>query len=130
MLSFLEEVTSVEDYLVPSEIVLKEGNRSDIVFSDSTRCCCFTKAYGSSYVLGTGSVIQMAPKDVQGDPEDPRSLLNLKLRYFTPSEICRLHGFNDKMDWAGLSRRQQYALLGNSLNAIVVSELIKYLFSE
>lgn len=79
-------------------------------------------------MLGTGSVIQMAPKEVQGDPNDPASLLNLKLRYFSPQEICRLHGFSESMDWNGLTRRQQYALLGNSLNAIVVAELTKYLF--
>ena len=42
-------------YLVPDNVVLRFSTIMDIVTSDSTGSCCFTKAYGK-YVEGTGSI--------------------------------------------------------------------------
>lgn len=51
-------------------------------------------------------------------------------RYFTPREVARLHGFLEGFTFApNTSERQKYQLLGNSLNCLVVSELLLYLFT-
>lgn len=55
-------------------------------------------------------------------------LCKMKVRCFSPSEIAKLHSFpNDFSFPSQISRRRQYALLGNSLSIAVVSELLKYL---
>ena len=42
-------------YLVPDSVLLRFSTIMDIVSSDATGSCCFTKAYGK-YVEGTGSI--------------------------------------------------------------------------
>ena len=42
-------------YLVPDSVLMRFSSIMDIVSSDSTGSCCFTKAYGK-YVEGTGSI--------------------------------------------------------------------------
>lgn len=61
--------------------------------------------------------------------EEYNDILNkLELRYFTPREVSRLMAFPDSFNFpAEISRKQQYRLLGNSINVKVVSHLIKYL---
>jgi len=55
----------------------------------------------------------------------------LNLRYFTSREIARLMGFPETFVFPeSSSLKQQYRLLGNSLNCKVVSALIQYLLSE
>jgi len=55
----------------------------------------------------------------------------LNLRYFSSREIARLMGFPESFVFPDSSSlKQQYRLLGNSLNCKVVSELIKYLLEE
>jgi len=116
-----------EQYMVPENIILKKGMLFDIVSKNSINSCCFTKGYGR-LVEGSGSVLQTGETS---NISDNSSLLPLKLRYFSPREIARLHYFPDTFNLCEdvLSRRQLYQLLGNSLNCLVVSELIKYLFS-
>jgi tRNA (cytosine38-C5)-methyltransferase len=119
-----------EQYQVPNSVILKSGLLFDIVTPDSTNSCCFTKSYGR-YVEGTGSVLQTADKNLQAEEGNPSSLIKLKLRYFTPREIANLHGFPPTFHFpSSFSVKQCFSLLGNSLNVVVVSELIDYLFSE
>jgi tRNA (cytosine38-C5)-methyltransferase len=57
--------------------------------------------------------------------EDPSTMIPLKLRYFTPREIARLHGFPDEFEFPdSLNDHQKYALLGNSLTTNLVAELL------
>ena len=53
---------------------------------------------------------------------------SLGLRYFTPSEIARLHSFPESFTFPQhVTLRQQYALLGNSVSALVIGDLLGYL---
>ncbi|XP_018026277.1 tRNA (cytosine(38)-C(5))-methyltransferase [Hyalella azteca] len=55
-------------------------------------------------------------------------LLPLKLRFFSPSECLRLMCFPSSFSFpASLTTRQQYQLIGNSVNVLVVTVLLKYL---
>lgn len=54
----------------------------------------------------------------------------LKLRYFSPLEIAKLHSFPSDFSFpADLSARQCYKLLGNSLSVVVVADLLNYLMA-
>ncbi len=53
---------------------------------------------------------------------------SLGLRYFTPSEVARLHSFPESFSFPEhVTLRQQYALLGNSVSALVIGDLLRYL---
>ena len=55
-------------------------------------------------------------------------LEGLQLRYFTPREVANLHSFPDSFSFpTHVTRRQQYALLGNSLSVEVVADLLTYM---
>lgn len=57
-------------------------------------------------------------------------LEGLQLRYFTPREVANLHSFPDSFSYpAHVTKRQQYALLGNSLSVAVVADLLTYVKS-
>lgn len=56
---------------------------------------------------------------------------SLKLRYFTPREIANLHSFPPSFSFPEhVTLRQRYALLGNSLSALVVAELLRYMLND
>ncbi|XP_057985628.1 tRNA (cytosine(38)-C(5))-methyltransferase 2 isoform X2 [Hevea brasiliensis] len=79
-----ENLIAMEQYFVPSCLIDRWGSAMDIVYSDSKRCCCFTKSY-YRYVKGTGSLLAtVQPKD-KGKTS---SLKDQGLRYFTPRELC------------------------------------------
>ncbi|PIK44797.1 putative tRNA (cytosine(38)-C(5))-methyltransferase-like [Apostichopus japonicus] len=126
---------SFEDYAVPDKTLLRFGRVMDIVREEDERTCCFTKAYGH-YVEGTGSFLQrnnsLTKKWAFEDRLDSNvTLLRLQqlgLRYFTPREVANFHCFPKEFSFPSeLSRKQQYRVLGNSLNAHVVSVLLRYL---
>ena len=53
------------------------------------------------------------------------------LRYLTPLEIARLHGFPDQLVFPDhVTRLQRYALLGNSLSVDVVARLLEHLLQD
>ncbi|KNE58861.1 DNA (cytosine-5-)-methyltransferase [Allomyces macrogynus ATCC 38327] len=105
----------------------------DIVSDRGARSATFTKGYGSKHVFGSGPFLASVPesqltKDVLGNVE---SVLALKPRFFSPTEVARLHCFPAEMTFPlGVTKAQQYRLLGNSLNVKVVGELMKVLFAE
>ena len=75
-------------------------------------------------------------KESEGRPSQPNEcgrlsteeLKSLGLRYFSPREIARLHSFPAAFSFPQhVTLRQQYALLGNSVSALVVGDLLKYL---
>ena len=81
-------------------------------------------------------LLREAIVETQGVADDSRSeavallgwLEGLRLRYFTPREVANLHSFPDSFSFpAHVTRRQQYALLGNSLSVAVVADLLTYM---
>ena len=90
------------------------------------------------YCEGTGSVIQAAGtredldrvfRDLQ-DSGDVGVLGELGLRYFSPGEIAVLLGFPAQFSFPStVTLKQQYKVLGNSLNVSMVGLLIVSLMS-
>jgi len=127
-----------EDFLVPDNILSKYSHVLDLVNKESDKSCCFTSGY-SRYCEGTGSVLQTAgdAADVyqrankEESVEDTVTILKeLKLRYFTPSEICRLLCFANHFNFpSNITKKQQYKVLGNSINVKVVVLMIYLLLS-
>lgn len=127
---------------IPEKVLQKYFAVLDITYSDSMNSMCFTKAY-THYAEGTGSVFCPVGKDaldkccsqikLQFDANKSMDLLkSLQLRYFTPTEVTRLmcfpeNGFSFPVK---ISNKSRYRLLGNSVNVLVVSELIKLLFDD
>ena len=125
---YLEDPSSsFADYKLPEKVFERYLPVLDIVTPLSTNSTCFTKSYGH-YAEGTGSVLDFSASN----RETSLNKSNLdcsKLRYFTPKEIANLMGF-PKTDFSFPSNftiKQQYRLLGNSLNVRVVTSLIKLL---
>ena len=57
-------------------------------------------------------------------------LKELRLRYFSPSEICLLLGFPPEFSFPdSVTLKQQYKVLGNSLSVSVVGLLVLSLIS-
>ncbi|KAL1921808.1 uncharacterized protein VTP21DRAFT_10450 [Calcarisporiella thermophila] len=134
-----------EEYRVPDKILQKYGLLFDIVKPSSKRSCCFTKGY-HRLVEATGSILQMEENLDTYQYAVEGKMDVLRLRYFTPEEIALLMGFPIRTDQAAnhlinhtdiyfsfppsISLRQQYRLLGNSVNTYVVSQLLRYLLSS
>ncbi|XP_029444621.1 tRNA (cytosine(38)-C(5))-methyltransferase isoform X2 [Rhinatrema bivittatum] len=138
--AFLEDdAEDVSQYFLPPKSLLRYALLLDIVKPTSRRSTCFTKGYGH-YVEGTGSVLQSA-KDVEmesvfksletlSEEEKLRRLSTLQLRYFSPREIAKLHGFPPEFSFPDKTTvKQRYRLLGNSLNVHIVAKLITVLLS-
>ncbi|KAI9017143.1 S-adenosyl-L-methionine-dependent methyltransferase [Gaertneriomyces semiglobifer] len=146
---YLEQLSEEEEqaYLVPHEFILKRHQfRFDIVKPTDRKCSCFTKAYGSHHLIGSGSMLQTKRFEKQYDFNDPTTLLDLGLRFFTPLEVARFHCFPvtgerelhshlDNMQNAEIRHQlvfpddltiiQKWRLLGNSLNVRVVGTLMR-----
>ncbi|KAL2897814.1 hypothetical protein RDABS01_039596 [Bienertia sinuspersici] len=124
---FRSDGNSLDQYFVPLSLIERWGSAMDIVYPDSTRCCCFTKSY-YRYVKGTGSLLATTQPNLMGRESQ---LENQGLRYFTTREVANLHSFPREFSFPEhVSLRQRYALLGNSLSVAVVAPLISYLFAE
>lgn len=119
----------------------------DIVAPDSRRSACFTSGYGR-FIRGTGSILYQSAtqSDAQGqvlvahslalqDPQDRKyqanwiKELNLdihRLRYFSGTEMARLLGFPRNFSFpANVSLKQQWKLVGNSLNVCVAAKVLE-----
>ena len=145
--SYLEHLSDdqLKPLLVPTPILSKYATALDIVHPSSTHSCCFTRGYGN-YAVGTGSILQhtlneedmhrcfrvFEEKRTNGEADlAVAALLPLNLRYFSPREVANLMCFPaDFSIPPGVTPRQSYKVLGNSLNVHVVSLLLKYLVSD
>ncbi|XP_075935567.1 tRNA (cytosine(38)-C(5))-methyltransferase [Anarhichas minor] len=138
---FLEPLMEVnmEHYLLPPKTLLRYALLLDIVQPTCRRSVCFTKGYGR-YVEGTGSVLQCCMEtemenvfrglDQFSEDEKLQQLMKLKLRYFTPREVANLMGFPQSFSFPEqITTKQQYRVLGNSLNIVVVARLLQLLVS-
>ncbi|KAF7213582.1 tRNA (cytosine(38)-C(5))-methyltransferase isoform X2 [Nothobranchius furzeri] len=139
---FLEPLVeeNMERFLLSPKTLSRYGLLLDIVQPKSRRSVCFTKGYGR-YVEGTGSVLQCCMEtemesvftglDQLSEQDKVDQLLKLKLRYFTPREVANLMGFPADFSFPqDVSVPQQYRVLGNSLNVVVVTRLLQLLLSE
>ncbi|KAF5306237.1 hypothetical protein FQA39_LY08935 [Lamprigera yunnana] len=128
-----------EQFRIDTLVLLKRSKVLDICLKDSQSSCCFTKSYGR-YVTGTGSVftdktreeVDIVYSKLPEYENDPENYLNcigqLQLRFFTPREVFRLMCFPEYFSVPeGVTNKQMYRLIGNSINVKVVSELIKLL---
>ena len=111
----------------------------DIVTSKDRRSSCFTQSYGK-FIRGTGSVLWesnddnnkvssrftlLPPEEREFNPNWAEGL-NLKenLRYFSGREVARLMGFDESFSFPeDCSMKQQWKLLGNSLNVRVAARI-------
>ncbi|EZA61744.1 tRNA (cytosine-5-)-methyltransferase [Ooceraea biroi] len=129
-------------YLLPSKLLQKRAWILDIRTPDSNGSCCFTKGYGH-YAEGTGSVYcpfseetialkyNEASNRENNSIEQVQILSDLRLRFFSPREVCRLMCFPEDFDFPKhITDKQKYRLLGNSINVHVVSRLILILCTE
>lgn len=131
--SYLEQLNDLElqKYLVPfSYINSAKDFRFDIVNNSSSSCATFTKAYGTKYVIGSGSFLQTKKFDLEYEPDDQEKLILLGLRFFTPLEIAALHAFPmEEFSFPDDTILiHKYRTLGNGLNVAVVASLLHRLF--
>ncbi|XP_072761044.1 tRNA (cytosine(38)-C(5))-methyltransferase [Anoplolepis gracilipes] len=129
-------------YLLPSKLLQKRAWVLDIRTSENNGSCCFTKGYGH-YAEGTGSVYcpfsdemiklkyNEASNRENNSDKRVQLLSDLKLRFFSPKEVCRLMCFPGDFNFPKhITDRQKYRLLGNSINVHVISRLILLLYTE
>uniref|UniRef100_T2MJN0 tRNA (Cytosine(38)-C(5))-methyltransferase n=1 Tax=Hydra vulgaris TaxID=6087 RepID=T2MJN0_HYDVU len=127
---------------ISHSILLRYYSLFDIVDSDSNKSCCFTSGY-SRFIEGTGSLFSCLPQSdrnlilnklsiTENDNESNIDLLeSLQLRFFSPEEIAALlcfpicFSFPDK-----ITEKQKYKLLGNSVNVLVVANVMRYFLFE
>ncbi|KAJ3234369.1 C-5 cytosine-specific DNA methylase [Chytriomyces hyalinus] len=139
------EATDVDALKIPEAFVKKRKFISDgyVVGPADKKSACFTKAYGH-HGIGAGSFLQTKGFDVPKNLDDPSAAVETYgLRFFSPMEVARLHGFPVKDSQAvsepvGKEKGkefsfpaestliQRYRVLGNSLNVVVVAGLLKY----
>ena len=119
----------------------------DIVNTSSSNdnlASTFTSGYGKTIFSGSFILFkdgEIAKRDVNAndayrlvnddDENDEQFVerISKSLRYFSPSEICRLHGIRDSFVFPpSLSKRQRYKLIGNGVSVQVVAKLLEYLF--
>ncbi|KAJ3029625.1 UNVERIFIED_CONTAM: tRNA (cytosine-5-)-methyltransferase [Siphonaria sp. JEL0065] len=138
--------SNVEALKIPEAFVKKRKFISDgyVVGPAEKKSACFTKAYGH-HGIGAGSFLQTKGFDIPKNLEDPAEAVETYgLRFFSPTEVARLHGFPvpDALAEKGEGEKrvegfkeftfpeattliQRYRVLGNSLNVVVVGELLK-----
>ena len=83
---------------------------------------------GSESVLAADRVALQLPKDRGFDPDWARKLQldKRRLRYFSGTEMARLLGFPGSFSFPDhVSLRQQWKLMGNSLNVAVAAKVVE-----
>jgi len=104
----------------------------------------FTSGYGKtvfsgSFILKNGDIAKrdvnannayrLVKDDDNESDEEFAERVSKSVRYFSPTELCRLHGIKDDFVFPpSLSMRQQYKLIGNGISVHVVAKLLEYLF--
>uniref|UniRef100_A0A182Q262 tRNA (cytosine(38)-C(5))-methyltransferase n=1 Tax=Anopheles farauti TaxID=69004 RepID=A0A182Q262_9DIPT len=133
-----EDLEDIEPYLLKTATLFKYLPLMDVCTRDSTNSMCFTKAY-TQYAEGTGSVFCPLSREdfdtiynraMNADDDDTKLtvLQKLRMRYFTPKEVSRLMSFPEYFNFPGtITLKQRYRVLGNSVNVLVVSELLQEL---
>jgi len=137
-------------YINDKQLTKIKGYRYDLIFKSDppkdplkTVYSCITKSYGQpQFLRGTGPLVLLLNEELSRnrvtyqelynriDFEQPETMTNMgKIRFLHPIEVARLMTF---VPWLycpkTLSIKQQYKLMGNSINVITVSNMLYHLF--
>lgn len=106
----------------------------DVVTPNDRRSSCFTHSYGR-YIRGTGSILYdddsfhvklLKPEEREFQEDWTKDFDLSKLRYFSGSELSRLFGFSNNFSFpSNCSMKQQWKLVGNSINVHLASCLVE-----
>ncbi|CAH8575309.1 unnamed protein product [Schistosoma margrebowiei] len=133
--------SSKELYFLGEKCLQRYFRVLDIVRSCDKKTRCFTKGY-SKRLEGTGSVFQTSMENetsekianyYEANKEDEQAVLQyaklLKLRFFHSREVANMMCFPKSFDFPEhITEKQRLRLLGNSVNILVVSHLIYWVF--
>ena len=136
---FLDDTKSSKGSLrVPEKILSKNAAWCfDVVTPTSKRSACFTSSYGK-FIKGTGSILYEdednngkfqleAPDQREFEKDWTKSIHTAKLRYFSGMEMARLMGYSSSFSFpSDTSTKQQWKLIGNSLNVRIASLLAEF----
>jgi tRNA (cytosine38-C5)-methyltransferase len=129
----LDESHEINQYYVNPDHIRKRTNfEFDVVTPLSEKTSTFTKSYGSHHFFGAGPMLQTLDLENHYDMYscDNELLISKKPRFFTPCEVSKLHGFPEIKWPVGITLKQKWKLLGNSLNVEIISVIIKQLLSD
>jgi tRNA (cytosine38-C5)-methyltransferase len=120
---------------IPSKVIESSSAWCfDIVSPQDPRSACFTHSYGK-FVRGTGSILYTGPPDPRIQLQSPEERqydckwkdeidVSRHLRYFSGLEISKLMGFPNYFAFPpNYTMKQQWKLVGNSLNVAVAAKL-------
>ncbi len=133
--TFLDQKVDHSALTVPTKVL--SGSAAwcfDVVSPASRRSSCFTQSYGR-YIRGTGSILYqdqnreihlLPPEDRKFDQDWAKDLDLTKLRYFSGLEMARLMGFSNDFSFpSNYTYKQQWKLIGNSLNVQLASKVME-----
>ncbi|RCN27288.1 C-5 cytosine-specific DNA methylase [Ancylostoma caninum] len=132
--SFVDGTLRTPSLFLDKDVIQRYGRALDIILPCSTRSACFTKSYGS-YISGCGSYFcdSYRPDFVSDNRlthavlDNPDDLVGT-LRRLSPREMANLMCFPKDFEAPpGVSDRQMYQCLGNSINVRVVSSILQLL---
>jgi len=139
---FLDPDLVTADWLLPEKVVGKHSAVLDVITAQFQRSCCFTAGYSKRY-KGAGSVLRTVAVTEAEEPavasaikagvsaQYTESHANMQLRWLSPREVLNLHCFGPEFKFpANLSRKQQYKLIGNSINVRCVERLLCRLLEQ
>ncbi|KAJ8591350.1 S-adenosyl-L-methionine-dependent methyltransferase [Rhizopogon salebrosus TDB-379] len=148
---YLDDALPNEIFLrhkIPDRVLSKWGRLFDIALPSAQRTCCFTRGY-TQLVERAGSILQLnedldttevfdrfLAAQSRENEDAVRILDQLRLRYFTPSELLKIFRLekpesDQQFVWPlSVSLKSKYRLIGNSVNVEVVRHLIDYLFND
>lgn len=106
----------------------------DIATPRSRRSSCFTQSYGR-FIKGTGSILYtddskeielLDPAEREFQKDWAKDLDLSKFRYLSGMELARIMGFSATFTFpADCTYKQQWKLIGNSLNVRVASKVVE-----
>lgn len=104
------------DLAVPGTVLDRFGEALHVIDAadDDAVAATFTRAYGTSPVYA-GSYLRQRGPDGTG------------LRYLSPAEIARLHGFPPTLDLGVVSRKAGWKRVGNSVSVDIVREVVGWI---
>jgi tRNA (cytosine38-C5)-methyltransferase len=113
------------------DLIIHQQHHVDLVFPWSTTSSAFTKSYGDkwNHFRGTGSLLCLcSPDEVTDSHERFHNVVDSmrgRIRYFTPREIMRIHGYPSEYSFPdSFSCKDKWALLGNGVNVDVCAHLM------
>jgi tRNA (cytosine38-C5)-methyltransferase len=130
------DIVDREALLIPLEILTKAWakTRLSIISIHDTQTYCFTSSYGRLYDKSSGSLLlegaDSALESSANATLDDLPSLHGRLRLFDPNELLLIAGFPSEFLWPEhIPLQKRYASIGNSINVVVVSALMREFFN-